>query len=124
MCSSLFSPRVVAKVVALLELKKALDLDLADAFAGDPQELADFFERYSPLVGDVERTGSRQLVELVGADLGEIELDGPGAWVDVEVEMKLATDPRAGPLVVLTVAAGPWPIGEDLALDNLTRQQP
>src|SRR4051812_11926854 len=57
----------VARAVDLavhLQLQEAHDLDLANAFAGEVEDLADLLERGAATVGDVERAGFLQLPDL------------------------------------------------------------
>ena len=73
-------------------LREPLDLDLADALAGQVHDRADLFERRPAAVGDVERAGLGHLPDL---EVGEVQLDGAGPRRHVEVEVVLARDERA-----------------------------
>src|SRR5690606_39787669 len=76
--------------------------DLSDALAGEVEQRADLFEGDAAAVGDIERTGLGHLPDL---KVREVELDGPGLRVHIEVEVILAADPRTRPCRVAAVAA-------------------
>src|SRR6266566_4863845 len=84
------------------QLRQPAHLELAHALAGQVHDHADLLERDARAVGDVQRAGLRQLPQLL---VGEVHLHRPGARVDVDVEVVLAGDVRAGTLALRAVAA-------------------
>jgi hypothetical protein len=95
---------VVAEEVGVfdLELLEAEDLDLTDAFAGQVEDFSDLFERDAASVSDIERTG---LFHLPRLKVGEVELDGSRLGIHIEIEVKLAGDPRTGAWAVCALAS-------------------
>src|SRR6266511_1513551 len=75
-------PRLVLRDRAQLE--ESPGLDLADPLAGEVHDRPHLLERDAALVGDVERAG---LVELPDLPVREVQLDGPGGRVHVQVEV-------------------------------------
>src|SRR6188472_2504381 len=73
---------LVARVV--LDLRQSAHFDLPDALARQVQDRADLLQRDAALVGDVERAGLRHFPDL---QMREVELDGAGLRVDVEVQV-------------------------------------
>src|SRR5690606_24645544 len=63
------------------ELLDAGDLDLADALAGQVQDVADLLEGHAALLADVEGAGVLHLPDL---EVGEVELDRLRLVLDVE----------------------------------------
>src|SRR5512146_1902224 len=74
------------------ELQQTPGLDLADALPGEVHDGPHLLERDAAAVGDVERAGLRHLPDLL---VREVELDGAGGRVHVQVEVVLAGDEHA-----------------------------
>src|SRR5512137_71988 len=87
------------------ELEQAAGLDLADALAGEVHDGPHLLERDAATVGDVERTGLPHLPDLL---VREVQLDGAGGRVHVQVQVVLAGDEHAGagPLGAIGAGAG------------------
>src|SRR5512133_693336 len=86
-------------------------LHLADPLAGEVHDRPHLLERDAAAVGDVERAGLAELPDLL---VREVQLDGPGRRVHVEVEVVLARDEHARPRAVRAVGARAGPLGLDL----------
>src|SRR6266496_4396859 len=67
----------------VLDLRKPAHLDLANAFAGEVQDRAHLFQRDAAPIRDVQRARLGHFPDL---QMREIELDGPGLRVDVEIQ--------------------------------------
>ena len=84
------------------QLLESLGLDLTDTLAGQVENLADLFEGDATAIGDVEGTG---LTEFPDLEAREVEFDGAGARIDVEIEVVFAGDVGAGALALAALAA-------------------
>src|SRR5512137_449231 len=98
------------------ELEQPPGLDLADAFSGEVHDGPHLLERDAAAVGHVERAGLPHLPDLL---VREVELDGAGGRVHVQVQVVLAGDEHARALPGRAVGAGPWAPRIHLADDLL-----